>query len=79
MSREKLQQGHDWLLSRFYSRTAIVRRLFREFRYLCPSTILRATAPLNLSYRQRLRGVGTLRDFGDSFAPPFAVSSEGAA
>jgi radical SAM superfamily enzyme YgiQ (UPF0313 family) len=70
MSRQTLQDGHDWILSRFYSRTAIARRLFRGLGYLCPSTILRATAPLNLSYRHRLRGAGTLRAFGNSFAQP---------
>ncbi len=75
MTRETLQQGHDWLLSRFYSRGAIARRLFHELGCLCPSTIARATAPLNLSYRRRLRGVGTLRTFGE---PPLAISSEGA-
>ena len=72
MSPQTLQDGHDWLLSRFYSRTAIFRRLFRELAYLCPTTILAATAPLNLSYRQRLRGVGTLRSFGNSSLTAFA-------
>lgn len=79
MSRQTLQDGHDWLLSRFYSRTAIARRLFRELGYLCPSTILAATAPLNLSYRRRLRGVGTLRNFIGSFAPAIPSPGGGAA
>ena len=78
MSRQALQDGHDWLLSRFYSRTAIARRLFRELGYLCPATILTATAPLNLSYRRRLRGVGTIRNFGNSFVPPYSSFSRGA-
>jgi radical SAM superfamily enzyme YgiQ (UPF0313 family) len=79
MSRQCLQDGHDWILSRFYSRPAILRRLFHELRYLCPSTILCNTAPLNLCYRRRLRGVGTLRTFGKSFASPSPFPSEGAA
>ena len=79
MSRQTLQEGHDWILSRFYSRTAIARRLFRELAYLCPATILVATAPLNLSYRRRLRGVGTLRNFSRSFAPAFPTPDAGAA
>ena len=79
MSRQTLQDGHDWLLSRFYSRAAIARRLFRELAYLCPATILVATAPLNLSYRRRLRGVGTLRNFSGSFAQETPSPGGGAA
>ncbi|SPE53060.1 Radical SAM domain protein [Verrucomicrobia bacterium] len=67
MSRQMLQDGHDWFLSQFYSRKAIARRLLRQLGYLCPSTVLGATAPLNLSYRRRLRGVGTLRAFNANF------------
>ena len=79
MSRQTLQDSHDWLLSRFYSRVAMARRLFRELAYLCPATILAATAPLNLSYRQRLRGVGALRNLSGSFAQAVASPGGGAA
>jgi radical SAM superfamily enzyme YgiQ (UPF0313 family) len=79
MSRQTLQDGHDWLLSRFYARAAIARRLFRELAYLCPATILAATVPLNLNYRRRLRGVGTLRDFSGSFAPAVPTPAAGVA
>lgn len=59
MSRQMLQDGHDWLLSRFYSRRAIAGRLLAELATLGPETVLRATAPLNLGYRVRLRNDGT--------------------
>ena len=61
MSREMLKDGHDWILTQFYSRSAISRRLFRQFGYLPASNILRVTAPLNLGYRYRLSANGTLR------------------
>jgi len=59
MSREDLVSGHDWVLSRFYSRGSLARRFCNELTYLSPSTILRATVPLNLGYRSRLSADGT--------------------
>jgi len=59
MSRESLRRGHDWVLSKFYSRRSIARRLCNELAYLSPFTMFRATVPLNLSYRSRLSADGT--------------------
>ncbi len=61
MSPDELRWGHDWVLSRFYSRGAVTRRIAREFRYLRLGTILRATAPLNIAYRSRLTTNGTIQ------------------
>lgn len=60
MSPEKLRDGHDWVLSRFYSRRSVASRVLRAVRYLAPSTITAAMLPLNLSYRHRLGADGTL-------------------
>jgi len=60
MTRADLERGHRWLLSQFYSRRRVATRLLRSFGYLTPGTILRASAPLNLSYRARLRAAGIL-------------------
>lgn len=59
MSRKDLKAGHDWVLSQFYSRRSIARRFFGELAYLSPGTMVRATIPLNLSYRSRLSADGT--------------------
>lgn len=59
MSRETLADGHAWVLTQFYSRRSVLRRLWREFAYLDPWTVLRVTAPVNLSYRSRLEICGT--------------------
>ncbi|MFH0991468.1 MAG: radical SAM protein [bacterium] len=59
MGREVLKDGHDWVLSKFYSRQSIARRLRNELAYLNPNTMLRATLPLNISYRSRLSADGT--------------------
>jgi radical SAM superfamily enzyme YgiQ (UPF0313 family) len=64
MSQQMLKDGHDWILTQFYSRAAIATRLFHQFRYLDPSSILRITLPLNLSYRHRLLANGTLHHPG---------------
>jgi radical SAM superfamily enzyme YgiQ (UPF0313 family) len=61
LSRGDLLQGHDWVLQQFYSRISIKNRFLRELRYLQPSTMLRTTIPLNLSYRSRLAMDGTIR------------------
>lgn len=70
MSPGELIQGHDWVLSNFYSRRSVARRLRNELRYLSLLTILRATIPLNLSYRSRLTADGT---FGMNGTPATAV------
>jgi radical SAM superfamily enzyme YgiQ (UPF0313 family) len=59
MNRQELKRGHDWVLKNFYSNRSIARRTRNELRYLSPATILRATLPLNLSYRSRLAADGT--------------------
>jgi len=59
MSARTLKDGHDWILSRFYSSPAILRRLGRAFGYMGPGLIARGLIPLNLGYRTRLRSEGT--------------------
>jgi hypothetical protein len=59
MSPQALKDGHDWVLSNFYSRRSVFARLLNEFRYLSPATIVRASGPVNLSYRYRLNADGT--------------------
>jgi radical SAM superfamily enzyme YgiQ (UPF0313 family) len=61
MSPGDLRRGHDWVLSRFYSRGAVARRIAREFGYLQLGTILTATVPLNMAYRSRLTTDGTIQ------------------
>jgi radical SAM superfamily enzyme YgiQ (UPF0313 family) len=60
MSPEDLRKGHDWVLGRFYSARSVSKRIAREFRYLHPGTILKATIPLNIAYRSRLTKDGTI-------------------
>jgi radical SAM superfamily enzyme YgiQ (UPF0313 family) len=60
MTPAELKAGHDRVLSSFYSRRSIVRRLTRETAYLDAATILRASAVLNLGYRFRLTADGTM-------------------
>lgn len=64
MSRAALQQGHDDVLTRFYSSRGILSRLGRGLRYLPLPTILLATLPLGVGYRSRLRRDGTWREGG---------------
>ena len=59
MSADTLRLGHDWVLSRFYSRPSVASRVLRAVGYLAPSTITTAMLPLNLSYRHRLGADGT--------------------
>lgn len=58
MSRETLKKGHDWVLSGFYSRRAVLRRLVNQLAYLDASTVAYASA-LNFGYRTRLKADGT--------------------
>jgi len=44
MSRQTLQDGHDWLSVVSTLEPPIASAPFRELGYLCPSTILAATA-----------------------------------
>jgi len=60
MGAATLKAGHRWVLQKYYSRAAIGRRLWSGLRYLPWSTVLRATGPLNLSYRTRLGSAGFL-------------------
>lgn len=59
MSCEELKRGHDWVLRNFYSLKSVSTRLVRQTRYLNPSTMFRATIPLNIGYRARLMSDGT--------------------
>ncbi len=60
MSAQQLQDGHDRVLSEFYSKKRISRRILQELAYLPVDTVMKATIPLNLSYRARLRSAGTM-------------------
>ena len=60
MEAATLKAGHRWVLQKYYSRAAVVRRLGAEFAYLPWSTVARATGPLNVSYRIRLTSAGFL-------------------
>jgi len=59
MSPQTLQDGHDWLVAKFYSRRAILHRLLGERSYMGASTILKVTTSLNVGYRMRLKVDGT--------------------
>lgn len=59
MSARTLKQGHDWLLTRFYSPRLVLRRLWNAFGYMTPGIIGRGLIPLNLGYRVRLKAEGT--------------------
>jgi radical SAM superfamily enzyme YgiQ (UPF0313 family) len=61
MSPETLKDGHDWILTKFYSRRSILIRLWNAFGYLNPLVILKGTIPINLNYRSRLKADGTFR------------------
>ncbi len=60
MTTEALKAGHDWLLSKFYSRCAILARSFRALAYMPLPVVATVPLPLNLAYRQRLKTDGTL-------------------
>lgn len=59
MSPRTLKDGHDWVLTQFYSQKSVMRRLWKAFGYLSPGIIVRGLIPLNLGYRSRLRAEGT--------------------
>jgi radical SAM superfamily enzyme YgiQ (UPF0313 family) len=59
MSAETLKKGHDYVLSAFYSKRSIARRLSRACRYVSPWMVLRLGA-VNLNYRSRLTANGTI-------------------
>lgn len=54
MDKDTLKQGHDWVLTRFYSRNRILKRFLSQVGYLSPSSVLMASIPVNVSYRHRL-------------------------
>jgi radical SAM superfamily enzyme YgiQ (UPF0313 family) len=60
MDRQILKSGHDRVLREFYSWKAIMPRIFKEFNYLRFSSMLKASIPLNISYRSRLAANGTI-------------------
>jgi len=59
ISRDILKNGHDRVLSEFYSRKSILRRLWHAFGYLSPWMVFRGLVPLNSGYRSRLEADGT--------------------
>lgn len=63
MSAHTLKKGHDWVLTNFYSKRSIVRRLWHALGHLSPWVVFKAEFPLNLGYRSRLMADGT---FGDA-------------
>lgn len=60
MSAAELQAGHDHVLSKFYSWKNSARRFAREASYLPLGLIAKAAIPLNVGYRARLTGDGTM-------------------
>jgi radical SAM superfamily enzyme YgiQ (UPF0313 family) len=60
MDSQTLKAGHDRVLREFYSWKSIIPRLAREFSYLRASTMIKASIPLNVGYRFRLAGNGTV-------------------
>jgi radical SAM superfamily enzyme YgiQ (UPF0313 family) len=66
MSPETLKRGHDRVLSEFYSKRAMLRRVGRSLGYLSPWTALHCVLPLNLNYRSRLAGVGAFEGLDNS-------------
>ncbi len=58
MSRSTLQSGLEWVLTNFYSRRNILRRVLKGAGYLDPYIVVTASLPLNLSYRYRLQTNG---------------------
>lgn len=72
MSAKMLKAGTDWVQSHFYSRRSILRRLWHAFGYLPPWLVLKAIAPLNLSYRIRHHACGTF-ERGRTFISPVSL------
>lgn len=62
MGRNTLKAGHDWILSKFYSPGAIASRISRQLSYLEKNMVIRASLPLNLNYRSRLRINNTINN-----------------
>ena len=60
MSEDALRQGQREVLTRFYSRPRILRRVLGQVGYLSPTTMITATVPVNVSYRRRLAANRTL-------------------
>ena len=54
MSVDTLREGHRRVLTRFYSRSSVLKRFLNQVRYLSPSSMFMASIPVNMSYRRRL-------------------------
>jgi len=61
MSPQTLKNGHDWILTKFYSQRSVLRRAVNAFGYLHPWVVLNGVLPINIGYRSRLRTAGVLR------------------
>jgi radical SAM superfamily enzyme YgiQ (UPF0313 family) len=67
MSRKMLEEGHDWVLSEFYSKKSVLRRLWHAFGYLSPWMVFHGLMPLNFGYRSRLEADGTFKRSNNCF------------
>jgi radical SAM superfamily enzyme YgiQ (UPF0313 family) len=71
MSPETLDKGVSWVMSQYYSRPEVTRRIWRAFGYLSPSVISRVVLPLNLGFRYRFKASGMFERAG-GFSPEAA-------
>jgi radical SAM superfamily enzyme YgiQ (UPF0313 family) len=69
MSAETLQNGYDWIRSRFYSRSSVALRIWRALRLQEFSAAMAGIIPLNLSYHHRFKSTGVFQS-GQQFALP---------
>jgi radical SAM superfamily enzyme YgiQ (UPF0313 family) len=58
MSRRTLDEGVAWVQRGFFSRRAILGRIWHDLHLLGPQATLRAVLPLNLGYRSKMREEG---------------------
>jgi radical SAM superfamily enzyme YgiQ (UPF0313 family) len=60
MSVTTLKNGHDWVLSEYYSVSSLTKRFLNQLQYLTPLMLIKASVPVNLSYRARLKANKTI-------------------
>lgn len=61
MTCEQLDRGAAWLMSRFYARPNLARRLWRGFRYLEPLVLAYGVLGLNSGYLSKMAVDGTIK------------------
>lgn len=63
MSRTTLRDGHDWVLTQFYSHRSILQRAWRAFSYLPTWFVFKGFLSLNYGYKDRLTTNQAIRRF----------------